>query len=73
MKTITQLNEEAVKAGLHETYHATAQEALDNARERSTKSNRTVYVFKMESGYMVCVHGVPKIGFTPIITFTRGK
>lgn len=73
MKTIKQLNEEAVLIGLHETYHHTEKEALMEGKYRCEKYNRNVYVFQMESGYMVCVHGVQKIGFTLIKTYHRAK
>lgn len=72
METIEQLNEKAKLIGLHETYHATEAEALENARVRSTKSNRVVYVFKTESAYMVCVHGVLRIGHSLVKKFTHG-
>jgi hypothetical protein len=72
MKSIAELNEQAAMIGLHETYHETQEEAFENAKERSKKSNRIVYVFSMEAGFMVCVHGVRRIGHKLVKQYYRG-
>lgn len=58
--------------GLHENYFGTIEEATAAALDRSLFTNRIIYIFIIDGLYMVCAHGVEKIGSTLVRRCHRG-
>lgn len=50
--------------GLHENYYETLEEATSAALDRSLFTNRVIYIFSIERLFMVCAHGVERVGHT---------
>lgn len=72
LSPIEKANAMAKVIGLHENYYETMEEATGAALDRSLFTNRVVHIFSHEGLFMVCVHGVERIGFTLIRRYHRG-
>jgi hypothetical protein len=48
--------------GLHENYYETIEEATRAALDRSLFTNRIIYIFSIDDMFMVCTHGVERVG-----------
>ena len=56
----------------YEDFHVSLEEAEAGAQIRSTKTLRAVFMYQTENGFVVCVHGVAKIGWKYVGRFESG-
>lgn len=58
----------------YEEYFDTEEQATEIAKHRSMGTWKRVTVWSTAEGpYVVCTHGVQKIGWKPIVTYIKGN
>lgn len=73
LSRVDRANALAKVIGLHENYYETLEEATDAALNRSLSTHRTIYIFLHENLFMVCAHGVERIGYTLVRRCQHGS
>lgn len=64
LSPVERANALAKVIGLRENYYGTLEEATGAALDRSIFTHRVIYIFSNEEMFMVCAHGVERVGHT---------